>query len=487
MKLTTKDAKAALTKTDLLCVLGTQGDTVRLPKGVEVPALSKEAFGGDFREARLTDATRGPAARVLKIGLGDAKDVTPERVRRAAAIAVKKAEKVRAASLTVWIPANVEKAAGGAAGCGQAAAEGAVMGTNDPGHLKSDKKPAYLKRVVLCGGGSAFRSGAKKGETIGDANLFTRRLQDTPGNRMRPRDLVREAKGIARKSPQITAKALDEKTMGQMGMGSLLSVSAGSDEPAYLVHLTYKPKKKAKKKVCIVGKGLSFDAGGISIKPAAKMEDMKYDMSGGAAILGAFHALAGLDLPIEIHGLVPTSENLINGKATKPGDVVTAMNGKTIEVINTDAEGRLILADALCYAVKKIKPEAIVDLATLTGAVIVALGHELSGVMGNDVGLQDELVASGERTGEAFWKLPLLDLHKRQLRGRVADLRNINTGQGAGSTIGGAFLSHFVGDVPWAHLDIAGTAWNTEDRDYQGGPAGTGVGVRLLVDWLESQ
>ena len=163
------------------------------------------------------------------------------------------------------------------------------------------------------------------------------------------------------------------------------------------------------------------------------------------------------------------------------------MNGKTIEVINTDAEGRLILADALCYAVKKIKPEAIVDLATLTGAVIVALGHELSGVMGNDVALQDALVASGERTGEAVWKLPLLDLHKRQLRGRVADLRNINTGQGAGSTIGGAFLSHFVGDVPWAHLDIAGTAWNTEDRDYQGGPAGTGVGVRLLVDWLESQ
>ena len=184
---------------------------------------------------------------------------------------------------------------------------------------------------------------------------------------------------------------------------------------------------------------------------------------------------------------MPTSENLPDGKATKPGDIVTAMNGTTIEVLNTDAEGRLILCDSLAYAVKKIKPDAMVDLATLTGAVIVALGHELSGAMGNDEGLIDELVAAGKRTGELVWPLPLMDCHKRHLKGGMGDLRNINAGQGAGSTAGGAFLSHFVGDTPWAHLDIAGSAWGTDDRDYQGGSGGTGVGVRLLVDFLENR
>jgi len=218
------------------------------------------------------------------------------------------------------------------------------------------------------------------------------------------------------------------------------------------------------------------------------MDEMKYDMSGGAAVLGAFHALAALGPAVEVHGLVPTSENLLDGSSVKPGDIVTASNGLTIEVLNTDAEGRLILADALAYADKTIKPDAMIDLATLTGAVVVALGHELTGVMGNNEALIQALVASGKTTGEAVWPLPIIDFHKEDMKGSVGDLKNISgAGTGAGSSTAGAFLSNFVGDTPWAHLDIAGTAWGATDRDYQGGSLGTGVGVRLLLDYLEQQ
>ena len=272
--------------------------------------------------------------------------------------------------------------------------------------------------------------------------------------------------------------------MKKWGMGSLLSVSRGSAEPAYLIHLTYKPAKKAQRKICLVGKGLTFDAGGISLKPSARMDEMKYDMSGGASVMGVFHALAnGIEPEHEVHGLVPTSENLPDGDANKPGDLVTAMNGLTIEVLNTDAEGRLILADALAYATKTIKPDAMIDLATLTGAVGVALGHEYSGIMGNDQSLVDELLEAGIATSELNWQLPLTDLHRRMMKGRVGDLKNINS-EGAGSSAGGAFLSYFVDDIPWVHCDIAGTAWGAEERDYQGGPVGTGVGVRFLLHYL---
>jgi leucyl aminopeptidase len=485
MKFFTKDQKA-LSRTDLLVVFGFEGKAQELPGGVRVPPLAREAFRGEFRETRLTDAVGGPAARVLQIGLGKRSLLTLERVRRAAAIGVKKAERVRAASAALWIDAGVDKACG-ASEVGQAAAEGALLGSYSFQELKRESKGPFLKKLTLQLTDRSGIKGARVGTSTGEANLFARRLQDMPGNLMRPRDMAKAARAIAAKSQQLTVKIIDEKAMAQLGMGSLLSVSKGSEEPAYLIHLTYKPKLKARERVCFVGKGLTFDAGGISIKPSAKMDEMKYDMSGGAAVLGVFQALVRLDVPFEVHGLVPTSENLPDGKANKPGDLVKALNGLTIEVLNTDAEGRLILCDALAYAVKKIKPDVIVDLATLTGAVVAALGHELTGCMSNDSALSDALVAAGERSGELVWPLPLLEVHKDHVKGTVGDLRNINSGQGAGSTAGAAFLSHFVGDVPWAHLDIAGTAWGADDRDYQGGPLGTGVGVRLLVDFLQQR
>ena len=485
-KLQALDATKTLQKTELLCVLVLEGKRLDLPSGVEIPSAARADVRGEFRHVRLCDAKAGPAKRVLFVGLGKQADVDVERLRRAAAVAVKQAEGLRMVQATLWISPAVEKAVGGAEGAGRAAAEAAVMAAYAVTAFKSKPDKPKLARVALAGSGTAFRRGVKSGDALGRANLFTRGLQDAPGNRMRPRDMAAAARKLAGRSERIRCRALSEKEMEKLGMGSLLSVSRGSSEPAYLIHLVYKPAKKAKKKLCIVGKGLTFDAGGISLKPPAKMDEMKYDMSGGAAILGTFHALADVAPDVEVHGLVPTSENLPDGKANKPGDLVKAMNGTTIEVLNTDAEGRLILCDALSYAVAKIKPDAMVDLATLTGAVIVALGHELSGVMGTNEKLIDQLVASGKATAEEVWPLPLLDCHREHLKGRVGDLRNINAGQGAGSSAGGAFLSHFVGDIPWAHLDIAGAAWGADNRDYQGGPNGTGVGVRLLTHWIES-
>jgi leucyl aminopeptidase len=483
IKITTKTPGSPLTKTDLLIIFGKEGSKVKLPESVRIPDNALESFAGKEREVRITDALKGEAKRVLLLGLGKGSDISGELLRRTAAMAVKKAEQIGSRSAAVWVDLSFGHRA---AGFGQALAEGMVLGSYRLSEFKSKAQPAALKRISVYGD-RAFNTGVRRGDAIGTANILARRLQDTPANRMRPRDLVREARKLAGATARISIRVHDEKAMARLKMGSLLSVSRGSAEPAYLIHLVYKPSKKARGKICLVGKGLTFDSGGISIKPSAKMHEMKYDMSGGAAVLGVFQALATLRPDVEVHGLVPTSENLPDGLANKPGDVVKACNGLTIEVLNTDAEGRLILADALAYAAKKIKPDAMIDLATLTGAVVVALGHELSGVMGNSRALLDELVASGEATGEQVWPLPILQYHKQDMKGSVGDLRNISSPEtGAGSCTAGAFLSYFVGDIPWAHIDIAGSAWGAGDRDYQGGSVGTGVGVRLLVDYLEN-
>ena len=479
MTISFKTTKSKVAKTDLLVVFSKEGERPVLPSGVEVPRRALVAFGGKKREARFVDVIEGPATRVLVIGLGS--DDDPETVRRAAAIAVKKAEKTEVKAVTFAIDLWEKKEA---RMMGQALAEGIVMGSYRLLDFKSEASKPSLRKVVIQSG-SDFNRGAKEGEWVGKGNILARRLQDTPANLMRPRDLVAEARKIARGSSEVTVRVIDEKEMKKQGMGALLGVSQGSSEPAYLIHLIYKPKKKVKKRICLVGKGLTFDCGGISIKPSARMDEMKYDMSGGAAVLGTFSALAGLAPGVEVHGLIPTSENMVDAGAIKPGDLVTAGNGMTIEVLNTDAEGRLILADALVYAGKKVKPDALIDLATLTGAMVVALGHEITGAMGNDEDLLDALVESGQTTSEAVWPMPIIDLHKEDMKGTVGDLKNIGSpSTGAGSCTAGAFLSYFVGEVPWVHLDIAGTAWGASDRDYQGGPVGTGVGVRLLLDFL---
>ncbi len=487
MKCIAKDS-ALVPNTDLLVVFAFAGAPPMLPPSVKLPKPFASAVRGEFREIRHTDAAQGPSPRVLVLGLGKPAEFDVERLRRVSALAVQRAESLECANAVLWTSKALISAVKGGRNAGAALAEGASLGAYRFQTHKSKPKNVKLQRVTLCGEGSDFAAGVERGLVYAAATAFARDLQNQPANFMRPRDMAAAAQQLARRGAGVRCRVLGAPQIRKLGMGALLGVAAGSQEPPQLIHLTYTPKGRSRGRVALVGKGLTFDTGGISIKPAGKMWDMKYDMSGGAAVLGVFHALAELGCPFEVHGVVPCSENMPDGRAVKPGDMVRAMNGTTIEVLNTDAEGRLILCDALSYVTARIKPDAIVDLATLTGAVVVALGHEYSGIMTRSDALRDELLSAGEAVAERLWPLPLAEHHRDLMRGEVADLKNIALGDpGAGASQGAAFLWHFVGDTPWAHLDIAGTAWGASNRDYVGGPMGSGVGVRLLLRWLETR
>ncbi len=347
-----------------------------------------------------------------------------------------------------------------------------------------DPKPAKaLKLCFQCVDKkqmSAAKSGAQIGLAISNGKTSAKDLGNMPGNVCTPTFLASRARKLGR-SHNLKVKVLSEKDMGELGMGSLLSVSKGSREPAKLIIMEYfgaKNKKAAPH--ALVGKGLTFDAGGISLKPSGKMDEMKYDMCGAASVFGAIQAAAELKLPINIVGVVPSSENLPDGIANKPGDVVTSMSGQTIEILNTDAEGRLILCDALTYT-KRFKPATVVDIATLTGAVIVALGHQTCGVMGNDQGVVDDLLAAGETSLDFAWQLPIKETYKKQLKSDYADLANIG-GPSAGTITAACFLSYFTEDFKWAHLDIAGTAWGGSE-----GKRASGRAVPILTQYLIDQ
>jgi leucyl aminopeptidase len=486
MKLTYQAPTARWSDTGLLALFACQGEKPELPKGIEVSELALQEFKGEFREARATDALSGPAQRVLFVGLGKQREVDLEKLRRAAAIAVQRAEAAGAEGATLFVDRATQALVGGDR-AGTAIAEGAVMGAYRFDQGKSKPKEEKLKTVFVTGPSAGLKAGVAKGLILAEANCFVRDLQNQPANLLTPKDMAAAAKKLE-KGRRITCTILTERALESMGMGLLLGVAQGSRQPPRLIHLVYKPRGRSKGKIALVGKGLTFDSGGISIKPSSKMDEMRFDMSGGGAVLGVFHALAKLDVPWEVHGVVPCTENMPGGQATKPGDIHRAMNGTTVEVLNTDAEGRLVLADALCYVAAKVKPDTIIDLATLTGAVVTALGHELSGMFASTDRLRDKLLAAGEETGERLWPLPLLDTHKDGMKGTFADLKNISGGDmGAGSSAGAAFLAPFVGDVEWAHLDIAGTAWGGSNRDWVGGPMGSGVGTRMLVRYLETR
>ncbi|MCC6405842.1 MAG: leucyl aminopeptidase [Planctomycetes bacterium] len=488
MKLVVKDRAAKLERNDALIVFAFEGETPDVPREVVLPTHALRGFKGEFREARAVEADSGPCSRVLLVGLGKAADFDAERLRRVGAVAAQRADASGATSAVVQPMKVLEKPIGDPFQAGVALAEGALLGLYRYQSFKTKPKSAKLAKLTVLSGSRELRAGLERGRISAAANAYVRDLQNAPANKLRPRDLAAEAKKLAARSPRIRAKTLGPAELKRHGMGALLGVAQGSVEPPAMIHLVYRPRGRAKACIALVGKGLTFDTGGISIKPAARMWDMKYDMSGGAAVLGVFHALAELDFPLEIHGVVPATENMPGGRAIKPGDVVTAMNGTTIEVLNTDAEGRLALCDALAYVQKTVEPDTIVDLATLTGAVVIALGHELSGMFASTERLRDQLTRAGEQCGERVWPLPLLDAHKDQMKGEVADLKNINSSDsGNGASAGAAFLAHFVGSTEWCHLDIAGTAWGGLGRDWVGGAQGSGVGTRLLLAWLDSR
>lgn len=348
--------------------------------------------------------------------------------------------------------------------------------------LKSDPKPGNPpKRVTICVADkrhlSKARAGVRTGQAVGNGTRTARRLGDLPGNICTPSYLASEARKLQR-SHKLKVTVLDEKEMKRLGMGALLSVARGSRQPPRLIVMEYKGGKKSDAPIALVGKGLTFDAGGISIKPAANMDEMKYDMCGATSVFGAMIAAAELELPINVVGVVPSSENLPDGNANKPGDIVTSMSGQTIEILNTDAEGRLILCDALTYTAQ-YKPDVVIDIATLTGACVIALGHHASGLMANNQKLADQLVTSGDRSLDRVWQLPLWDDYQSSLDSNFADMANIG-GRSAGAITAGCFLSRYTKEFKWAHLDIAGTAWNSGGKD----KGATGRVVPLLSQYL---
>jgi len=325
---------------------------------------------------------------------------------------------------------------------------------------------------------AAARRGLKHGDAIGSGMSLARELGNLPPNVCTPNYLVQQARKLARGVKPLSLEVLDEAEMKKLGMGSLLSVTAGTSEPAKFMIFNYQgSKRRNARPVVLVGKGITFDAGGISLKPPPQMDEMKWDMCGAATVFGVVKAISMLEPGLNLVGIVPACENLPSGTATKPGDVVTAMSGETIEILNTDAEGRLILADAMTYA-QRFKPSVMIDIATLTGACIIALGRHRSGLMSNSDKLANALVKAGDRADDKAWQLPLDAAYMRQLKSRFADVANIG-GRDAGTITAGCFLSRFAGDTDWAHLDIAGTAW-------QQGAAkgGTGRPVPMLMEYL---
>jgi leucyl aminopeptidase len=424
------------------------------------------------------------ARRLLLIGVGAREDYKPAQLSQMAGAAVRflRGKNIKTVGLVTRTDVDAEMGSA-------AAAEGAIIGLFEPDKYRTvDKEERIIERLVVISEGAneeALKRGAERGRIIGESVNFTRDLSNEPGAYMTPSDLAERARSIANEFG-LNVDVLDEARMEQEGMGALLSVSRGSEEDAKLIILKYTPRdataKDEENLLALVGKGITFDSGGISLKPGENMELMKYDMTGGATVLGAMRAIAQLKPSIPVLGVVPASENLPSGKATKPGDVVTAMSGKTIEIINTDAEGRLVLSDAICYA-KKLGAKRIIDMATLTGAVSIALGDVNTAVLGTDQELIDEVIASGKEVGEKFWQLPLDKEYTKQIKSDIADIKNVG-GRKAGTITAAAFLKEFADGVSWAHLDIAGTAWGDDVKPYRAkGP--TGIAVRMLIRFVD--
>jgi leucyl aminopeptidase len=460
---------------DLLAVLLFEGEE---PPEPLAGAPGSEDVKTTYKKTTLVHP--GTPRRALVVGLGNRDDFDPERARVAAAVAARTAASMDASSLALAGPDADDPGP-----VATAMVEGAILASYRFDRFKSkdeeedeDSKSLEEITVVADGGLAEAVEAARVGA---EAENFARELQDLPANVVTPSYLAGRANAIAEEHDSVTCEVLDRKQIKEKGMGGLVAVSQGTAEEPRLIVLRY--QGGGDQTLGLVGKGVTFDSGGISIKPAASMHEMKMDMSGAAVVLETVSALAKLEVPIDVLAVIPSTENMPSGTAVKPGDIITQLNGKTVEVNNTDAEGRLILADALAYAVE-LGADRVVDLATLTGAVLVALGSTYSGLISNDDAFAEQVEAAAERTGELAWRLPLHPEYKDLTKGTAADLTNASAKRKAATIYAGSFLEEFVDGKPWVHLDIAGTAWDV-GREYVGkGP--TGYGVRLLIDLARS-
>jgi leucyl aminopeptidase len=454
-----------------------------LAEGEALPPELREAPGADhartgFKKLAMLYPNR--PSRVLVVGLGSPQELDVERLRVAAALAAKRTQSEQGRSLAWLVPGAIGL---DAAAAGAALVEGTLLAgyrfdryrSGDP----DDPPPGDIERLVLLSAdGAGLEHEAEAARVVAEAANRARELQDLPSNELTPSALARRAEELASARGSLNVEVLGSKEIADRGMGGLIAVSKGSAEEPRLIVLRYSGDGGGET-LGLVGKAVTFDTGGISIKPASSMHEMKMDMSGGAAVLEALGAIAELEVPIEIAAVIPATENMPSGTATKPGDIITQLNGKTVEVNNTDAEGRLILADALTYCVRDLGADRVVDLATLTGGVVVALGSTYAGLVSNDDQWAERVRHAADDTGELAWRLPLHPEYKELTRGTVADLTNASAKRKASTIYAASFLEEFVDGKPWAHLDIAGTAWDV-GREYVGKGA-TGYGVRLLV------
>jgi leucyl aminopeptidase len=421
--------------------------------------------------------------RVLLFGLGPRGEITIDRLRHAVAALVPETRRAGVRRLAIHLPeggrlSHEEKAA--------AFAEGVLLASYRFDRYRPSASPpeTALARVVLVAGreSSSLARATRRARIVASASNFAKEIASTPASDLPPAALATASRRLAREHG-LQCRVLDRRGIEAAGMGALLAVGQGSRNTPRFIHLEWVPSSKSHGKIVLIGKGITFDSGGISLKPSNNMWDMKFDKSGAAAVLGAIRAVADLALPVRVAALVPAAENMPSGSAYRPGDVVNTAAGKTVEVRSTDAEGRLVLADALHYA-RRLSPDVVLDLATLTGACAVALGEEAAGLFGNDERILEQLTRAGEETGERLWRLPLWKEYDRLIESDVADLKNTG-GRYAGAITAAAFLAKFAGEVPWAHVDIAGPAFVTSARGYR--PKGaTGFGVRVVTQFIRN-
>lgn len=451
-------------------------------------AITAKEFEGKF-QSTLIVRTRGrlSCSHVVVVGLGKKRELTRERLRQCAGVGVKAARLLKARSVASVV-FGAGKGECKADEASQAVIEGALLAAYTFDGWKKKKEDAVslesftvteIDRRKMTG----VERGASVGEVFASATIHARDLVNESGQHMLPKDLKKNAEAIAKK-PRVSAKIMSRAEVKKLGMNAFLAVAQGSENEPYFIHLTYKPKKPAKRSIALVGKGITFDSGGLSLKPSSSMETMKCDMGGAAAVLGVFSQITELEPTVEVHGIIATCENMPSGSAYRPGDTIRAKNGTTIEVLNTDAEGRVTMADSLSYA-SELEPDAIIDLATLTGACVVALGEEMMGLMTNNGRLAEQVFEAAEESGEEIWELPLYKKYDKLIESKIADVKNIG-GSWGGALTAGLFLQKFVDKkIPWVHLDIAGPAF--AERDYLSYVpyGGTGAGVRTLLHLLK--
>jgi len=484
MRISVTSGDPLTTETSLLIIALWEDDPLPPPLS---GSIEPGDWSGTFKQTQLL-YPRGaiPARRVLLLGLGKRAPVDVDRVREVAAVGVQRARDLGVDHYAFALPVTVEVAP---ASIAEAIAEGSILGDYRFLAYKTDLKPEErreLKELTLLATPESADE-AVRGATIGGVvargvNL-ARELANRPGNELNPARLADRARELAA-TYNLPITVFGPTELREHGFGGILGVGQGSANEPRFIAIEYGAQYADAPAICLVGKGMTFDSGGLSIKPAENMDAMKMDMSGAAAVLGALQAIAELQLPLRVIGLIGSAENMPGAAAYRPGDILTTLSGKTVEVLNTDAEGRIVLADVLAYA-RRYNPTAMIDLATLTGAVGVALGPHAIGLMANDDALAQRLLRAGEAAGERAWQLPLWQPYKEMVKSEIADVRN-STGRQGGAITAAAFLSNFVGDCPWAHLDIAATAW-TDAKPKAYNPKGaTGAGVRLLLQALRA-